>query len=102
MGDPLMGVTAGPGSFTINNYGGSAWRWEANFTFNYSRIDKTWQLVRVEHESFHAMNPDKVKQSVERPPYDFGKIDIADFDADNYEGRGQGFTPRFKKSRNKK
>jgi hypothetical protein len=84
MGDPFQGVKAGKGTFTVSHYGGSAWRWSVDTTFNYSRIDKTWQLVQVQHDSFHAGDPEKVKTERHRPPKDFGKIDIADFDPDNY------------------
>jgi hypothetical protein len=40
-GDPFAGVEARRNGFTINNYGGSAWRWSESYRFNYSRIDKT-------------------------------------------------------------
>src|SRR5215471_8106430 len=61
MGDPFQGVQAGPNTFTVSHYGGSAWRWSVDYKFNYSRRDNTWQLVRVEERSFHASAPDKVK-----------------------------------------
>lgn len=84
MGDPFQDVTVGPKTFTINHYGGSGWRWSTSTTFNYSRKDKTWQLVDVETSSFHASDPEKIKTTHHKPPRDFGKIDIADFDPDNY------------------
>ncbi len=80
-GDPFEGVEAKPNSFTVSNYGGSAWRWSETYQFNYSRIDKTWQLVRAESQSFNALDPNKVKTKI-RTPKKFGKIDIADFDVD--------------------
>lgn len=78
-GDPFDSVEVKPKSFTVINYGGSAWRWSETYTFNYSRIDKTWQLVRAVSESFNALEPNKVKTRV-RTPKNFGKVDIADFD----------------------
>ncbi len=78
-GDPFAGVTVKRNSFTVNNYGGSASRWSESYTFNYSRIDKTWQLVRSVSESFHTLTPNSAKRKV-RTPKNFGKIDIADFD----------------------
>ena len=78
-GDPFAGVTVRRGGFTVNNYGGSAWRWSESYDFNYSRRDKTWQLVRALSESFNALDPEKVKRKIRRPK-DFGKIDINDFD----------------------
>ena len=89
MGDPFQGVEAGPKTFTVSHYGGSAWRWSVDYKFNYSRRDNTWQLVRVEETSFHASDPDKVEEAVSTPPEHYGKIDIADFDPENWKGQGQ-------------
>lgn len=84
-GDPFNGITIKPGRFTVSHYGGSAWRWTADYSFAWSRRDRTWQLVRVESSSFHASDPDEQKTTVEKPPKDFGKIDLADFDPENYK-----------------
>ena len=84
-GDPFEGVEAGRNTFTVNFYGGSNWRWKYSYRFNYSRLDKTWQLVRVEEISYHTSDPDKMKRRVYTPPRDFGKIDVADFDPENYK-----------------
>jgi hypothetical protein len=89
MGDPFQGVEVGPKTFTVSHYGGRAWGWSVDYTFNYSRRDNTWQLVRVEESSFHAFEPDKIKRAVYVPPKHYGKIDIADFDPDNWKGQGQ-------------
>ena len=89
MGDPFMEVTAGPGTFSISHYGGSAWRWSADYRFNYSRRDATWQLVEVKGASFHVNEPEKEELRRYTPPKDFGKIDIADFDPEDFEGKGE-------------
>lgn len=81
MGDPFADLAVRRNSFTVSNYGGSNWRWGVSYQFNYSRIDKTWQLVRVEEENFNALNPEKGKTTILLPK-NFGKIDIADFDPD--------------------
>src|SRR5436190_12651467 len=83
-GDPFEGVIAGKNTFSVEHYGGSSWRWKYSYKFNYSRIDKTWQLVRVEDISYHTSDPDKAKTKIYTPPNSFGKIDIANFDPDNY------------------
>lgn len=83
-GDPFEGVIARRNSFSVEHYGGSAWRWQYSYKFNYSRIDKTWQLVRVQEVNFHTFEPNKAKTRIYTPPRHFGKIDIADFDPDNY------------------
>ena len=87
MGDPFVGVTVGRKTFTVEHYGGSAWRWSNSFTFNYSRIDNTWQLVEVKEESFHAGDPEGGESRRYTPPRDFGKIDIANFDPDTWKKR---------------
>ncbi len=91
-GDPFEGVTVGRNTFTAEFYGGSAWRWKYSYKFNYSRVDKTWQLVRVEEINYHTSDPDKMKTVVRTPPRSFGKIDIADFDPEDYLKR----TPKRK------
>ncbi len=87
-GDPFMGITVKPQSFIIDHFGGSGWRWERRAQFNYSRRDNTWQLVRAEQASFHVGDPDARKLEVFVPPKDYGKIDIADFDPDDFLGKG--------------
>jgi hypothetical protein len=83
-GDPFEGVEVRPGAFTVNHYGGSSWRWRVDFTFGWSRIDRTWQLVRIEEVGYHTSNPDSVKSTTSRPPRDFGKIDLRTFDASRW------------------
>ena len=84
-GDPFEGVEAGRDTFTVSFYGGSNWRWAYSYKFNYSRADKTWQLVRAEESSYHTSDPDKMKTQIFTPPKDYGKIDIADFDPEKYK-----------------
>ena len=89
MGDPFAGIHAAAGTFTVKHYGGSAWRWGADFTFGYSRRDRSWQLVRVNTVSFHASDPESTTKRVYMPPRHFGKIDLREFDPENYRGRGR-------------
>ncbi|MCY7346241.1 MAG: hypothetical protein LH614_08490 [Pyrinomonadaceae bacterium] len=79
MGDPFAGVEVRRMSFTVNNYGGSNLRWSESYQFDYSRRDKTWQLVRAVSESFNALEPKKVKTKI-RTPRNFGRFDLSDFD----------------------
>ncbi|MDR2207452.1 MAG: hypothetical protein LBE22_00535 [Azoarcus sp.] len=88
-GDPFASLTAGKNTFTVQHYGGSAWRWGFEYQFDYSRRDDTWQLVRVEELSFHISDPEKAEVKIYRPPHDFGLIDIADFDPGNFQGVGK-------------
>lgn len=86
MGDPFTGITVKSGRFTVEHYGGSAWRWTQHFTFAWSRRDQTWQLVRVDESSFHATDAENYETNVHKPPKDFGKIDLGDFDCFKFLG----------------
>jgi hypothetical protein len=88
-GDPFAGLTAAKKTFSVHNYGGSAWRWSYTYRFNYSKLDNTWQLVEVKESTFHASEPEKEKARTFRPPTDFGKIDISEFDPEKYKGVGK-------------
>lgn len=81
-GDPFAGVTAKRNTFSVDNYGGSNWRWSDSYKFNYSRIDKTWQLVLVAKDTFMATDPEKTAKTKIITPKKFGKINIARFDPD--------------------
>ena len=83
-GDPYDSVSIEKQKIIINNYGGGAWRWTANYTFAYSRIDKEWQLVKIVNSSYHTSDPNKTKTKTKvRLPKDFGKIGLAKFNPDN-------------------
>ena len=87
-GDPFDGVIAGRNTFSVEHYGGSNWRWKFSYKFNYSRIDQTWQLVSTRELNYHTANPNKVDTKIYTAPRHFGKIDIADFDPENYLKKG--------------
>ena len=89
MGDPFQGVTIEKGRFTIEHYGGSAWRWSSNFTFGWSRgISRgsscAWRVSRSTRAT-----PDEIEKTVHTPPRDFGLIDVTEFDPEDYQGRGK-------------
>lgn len=89
-GDPFAGVAIRGTRFTVSNYGGSNDRWAYDYTFDYSRRDNNWQLVRVEETSFHALDPKRTeKKKVYTPPKDFGLINFADFDPGNFQKQGK-------------
>jgi len=89
MGDPFQELEVKPGKFSVSHYGGSSWRWSNLYVFAYSRRDSTWQLVSVEETSFHASDPENTtKHHVYKPPKNFGKIDISEFDPEKYLGVG--------------
>lgn len=89
-GDPFEGVVIQGTRFTVMNYGGSAHRWTYSYTFAYSRRDRTWQAVRVGESTFHSLDPEKtLKRQVYTAPRHFGLITFADFDPDNFRGKGK-------------
>ena len=89
-GDPFAGINIRGTRFTVSNYGGSNSRWSYEYTFAWSRRDGTWQLVRVEESSFHALDPRKTTRTrIYTPPKDFGLINFEDFDPDNFKGKGR-------------
>lgn len=87
-GDPFAGLDAHGKTFSVNHYGGSAWRWANRYQFGYARRDQSWQLIKVEESSYHTADPDKVKSATFKPPRHFGKIDLADFDPEHFKGVG--------------
>ena len=84
MGDPFIGIQAERNTFSMSFYGGGVERWGLEYQFKYSRRDKTWQLTLIETSSFPFDNEAAKKTKQFRPPKDYGKIDIADFDPEKY------------------
>ena len=80
-GDPFDGVEVKRGQFTVYNYGGSWQRWGDQYQFNYSRRDRTWQLVWVQKINYDSHDPETMKTKIFTPKK-FGKIGIADFNPD--------------------
>ncbi len=88
-GDPFEGIETSRKGFTILHYGGSAWRWREDFRFAFSRRDQTWQLVAVDTLNYYTGDPEKMEEQHYRPSRDFGLINLADFNVDNWEGKGK-------------
>lgn len=89
-GDPFSSenVVTDTKTFSVENYGGGGFRWSESFKFNYSRRDRTWQLVEAIISTFNINELDSEQTKTYKPPEDFGKIDIADFDPANFLGIG--------------
>ena len=81
MGDPYGSLVLKKGYFTIEQYGGSAWRWAHYTTFNYDRKRKQWFLHKDGSEHFHVGAPKKVTTKV-KSVKDFGRISLQDFSHD--------------------
>jgi hypothetical protein len=87
-GDPFEDVFVDKRSFSITQRGGGGTRWFVLYKFNYSNRDKTWQLVQVEDSSFNISDINNGETHIYKPPKDYGKIDISEFDPNNYLGVG--------------
>ncbi|TRX36952.1 hypothetical protein FNW52_06855 [Flavobacterium sp. ZT3R18] len=79
MGDPFVEVVIKNGYFTIEHYGGSAWRWTRNITFKYDAKENYWFLHKIISESFHAPDSENVATTMETKK-DFGKVPFEKFD----------------------
>lgn len=79
MGDPFMDIVIKNGYFSVEHYGGSAWRWTRIITYKYSKEENNWFLHKDGGESFNAGDPEKVEKTV-RTTKDFGKVLFKDFD----------------------
>lgn len=76
--DPFADVSAGRGTFTLQHYGGSAWRWEWDFTFRYVPARGTWELAEVLERRFNVIfGPGTTTESTTRAPRDFRGVSIA-------------------------
>lgn len=79
MGDPYRAVVARDGYFTVEHYGGSAWRWTRLITFKYSIQEKRWLLHKDGGESYHASEPENSTSHV-KTVQDFGIIPFEKYD----------------------
>jgi hypothetical protein len=88
-GDPYDTLLVERGSLTVHHFGGAGWRWRTEYRFDYSRRDRAWQLVKATEVGFHSGDPEgTLEMHVYRPPRDYGKIDLRQFDPQDYRGHG--------------
>ncbi len=52
-GDPYQGISLKKNILTLNNYGGSSWRWSITYIFRYQKKD--WQLIGYRNISYHSI-----------------------------------------------
>lgn len=79
MGDPLEEIVVDSGKVTIQQYGGSAWRWSRTTRFVHSKERSGWFLALDSTESYHIAQPDDISHHRETP-VEFGKVRFEDFD----------------------
>ena len=78
-GDPYEGLAIKNGYFTIEHYGGSAWRWSCYITFKYSEKNSKWYLYKDGGDSYHTSDPENVETKVKTVD-DFGIIEFEVFE----------------------
>jgi hypothetical protein len=79
LGDPFEAVSIKHGYFSVEHFGGSAWRWTRIITFKYSTTEKNWFLYKDGNESFHTSAPNKITRKTYTVK-NFGKVPFHHFD----------------------
>lgn len=77
-GDPYQNITIGDGSFSIEHYGGSSWRWSRSVTFKFDPGSKKFFLQMDSGISYHTSNPDSTETIVHNKDY-FNKLTIENY-----------------------
>jgi hypothetical protein len=80
-GDPYEGMVIKDGFFSVEHYGGSAWRWTNIVTFRYSSKAQRWYLWKIGGDSYHVSEPNKITTRV-KTQKEFGMIAFEKFDPD--------------------
>lgn len=80
MGDPYTGMQIDTsGTFSLNHYGGSNWRWTRNLTFRFDVEAKDWFLLQDVSESFSVFEEDNVQVDL-KTSKEFGRLSFSEFD----------------------
>ncbi len=80
-GDPYSGITIKNNSFSIQHYGGSAWRWTRTIAFQYNKKLKKYILLKDTGVSFHTSEPNK-KEYHTYKKNDWNKADFKTYSTD--------------------
>lgn len=72
-GDPYDNVVTKNNFFSVEHYGGSAWRWTRIMTFKYDLKTKQYILHRDAGISYHTSDPDKTTDIISQKQ-NFGKL----------------------------
>ncbi|OQA01818.1 MAG: hypothetical protein BWY70_00237 [Bacteroidetes bacterium ADurb.Bin408] len=65
--------------FSVEHYGGSAWRWTCIITYKYSKQEKEWLLHKDGAENLYIYEPEKVERNIKTTKV-FGKVKFEAFD----------------------
>ena len=79
-GDPYDGLAIKNGYFSVQAYGGSAWRWSKIVTFKYNEEQKTWLLHRDGGVSYNIFEEEEIDPKEEFTNQDlYGKQKFEDY-----------------------
>ncbi len=79
-GDPYEGISIKGNYFSIEHYGGSAWRWSKIITFRYDKATKNWLLHKDGGVSYHSAEPETTTTTKVQTVKDFGIVKFTDYD----------------------
>ena len=79
MGDPYQGITVKPGSFSLDFYGGSSWRWSTVYTFKYDVIKKNWYLQQHASSGFQSGDPETTIENTVINRNEIGDVTLQNF-----------------------
>lgn len=83
MGDPLQGMRASRGNFTLRFEGGSRELWSSEYRFDYVPRRDAWQLDGIVFDGFDRADGSSVHRPIDPP--DFGDVALADFDPMDFQ-----------------
>ncbi len=92
MGDPFSGIEIKDGSFVIQHYGGSSWRWSKDASFRFDVSTKNWLLSSEKNITFHASEPEKTAREYSIPENEF----LIPKTFDTYTGEDEGQVSNWK------
>jgi hypothetical protein len=78
-GDPYEGLAIRNGYFSVEHYGGSAWRWTRIITFRYNEKENTWLLHRDAGVTYHNSDPESTEEESVTKADLYGKQKFADY-----------------------
>jgi hypothetical protein len=78
-GDPYEGLAIKNGYFSVEHYGGSAWRWTRIITFRYNEKENTWLLHRDAGVTYHNSDPESTEEESVTKADLYGKQKFADY-----------------------
>ena len=82
MGDPLVSIETRQNKIRIEHFSGSAWRNSHVALFEYNDENREWYLAELQTASFHASNPDDIRESLLLHGDQLDYLSLQDYDID--------------------